>query len=294
MGESLPSVLDLTELEAVVTEALRTRDDSTLSVLGYGEVSVALGWPIDSPQFVCKRTPPFTTDEFAEYNQLVTDYIANIEAGGLAVADTTIVPLGRGDLTIAYLVQPKLDAESLGANILRSAEPDPVHPFVVAVAESLEIVSPTLSIDAQFTNFSWDGSNLTLVDIGTPFIWNESGEMKLDMIPFARMLPAPTRRLAVREMTKLVDRWNDPRRVGLDIVANLYREGLTEWVEPTLLALNKSLGHGAKLTAEEARSFYEEDAKTWPMLKRLQAAERWWRTSIRRRPYDWFIYSTFE
>lgn len=84
---------------------------------------------------------------------------------------------------------------------------------------------PDLSIDAQVTSFSWDGSGLTLVDVGTPFLWDENGKLRFDMKPFIRMLPAPTRRLAARELTKLVTRWNDPRRVGIDIVANLYREG---------------------------------------------------------------------
>ncbi len=60
MNESLPDATELGELEAVVIDALRSRDDSTLNVLGYGEVSIALGWPIDEPKFVCKRTPPFT------------------------------------------------------------------------------------------------------------------------------------------------------------------------------------------------------------------------------------------
>ncbi|MEM7479516.1 MAG: NB-ARC domain-containing protein, partial [Planctomycetota bacterium] len=31
-----------------------------------------------------------------------------------------------------------------------------------------------------------------------------------------------------------------------------------------------------------------------PLLKKAQAAERFWQTTIRRRPYDWFIYSSFE
>ncbi|MEM9564960.1 MAG: DUF6206 family protein [Actinomycetota bacterium] len=284
---------DLVHLEAAVVDALAARDDSSLNVLGYGEVSVALGWPIDDPQVVCKRTPPFTREQFAAYRDLVHEYVDRLGASGLAVAETTVLALPRGDRVVAYLVQPKLDGASLGHRILAGAEPDPEHPLVVAVVEALGVVTPTLSIDAQFPNFAWDGSTLTLVDVGTPFLWDGDGGLRFDMRPFARMIPAPTRGLAVRELTKLVERWNDPRRVGLDVVANLYREGLDEWVEPTVEALNRGLGPGEPVTAEEGRAFYEEDARIWPLLKRLQAAERWWQTTVRRRPYDWFIHSTF-
>lgn len=293
MNESLPSATELHELEEVVVDALRTGDDSTLNVLGYGEVSVALGWPIDTPTFVCKRTPPFTKTQFTGYRDLVSEYIAGVEARGLDVVDTTIVPLNRDDKVISYLVQPMLDSASLGHNVLRAAEPDADHPFLTALVKALEVVSPDLSIDAQVTNFSWDGSRLTLVDVGTPFLWDEAGKLRFDMKPFAQMLPAPTRSLAVRELTKLVTRWNDPRRVGIDIVANLYREGIPEWVDATVAALNQQLD-GDPITANEAREFYEEDVKIWPLLKKLQAAERWWQTSVRRRPYDWFIYSSFD
>ncbi|MEM9135487.1 MAG: DUF6206 family protein [Actinomycetota bacterium] len=285
---------ELAELEAAVVGALADRDDSTLNVLGYGEVSVALGWPIEEPRFVCKRTPPFSPTDFASYRNLVGEYIGALGDAGLAVADTTILAIERGDEVVAYLVQPMFDAATLGHRVLAAAQPDPSHPFLVAVVDALEVVTPTLSIDAQVTNFAWDGSALTLVDVGTPFLWDRSGALRFDMRPFSRMLPAATRPLAIREMTKLVTRWNDPRRVGVDIVANLYREGLTQWIDPTVEALNRGLDPTEPVTAEEGRAFYEEDAKIWPLLKRLQAAERWWQTSIRRRPYDWFIYSTFD
>ena len=294
MSEGVVTQAELADLETVVVEALRNGDDSTLAVLGYGEVSVALGWPIEAPQFVCKRTPPFTPDQFASYRQLVTEYIAKLNESGVAVAETTIVPLERGDRVVAYLVQPMLDAASLGHNVLRASEPDPDHPFLAALGQTLQIVTPTLSIDAQVTNFSWDGSSLTLVDVGTPFLWDNGGQFRFEMKPFARTIPAPTRMLAIREMTKLVSRWNDPRRVGIDIVANLYREGIAEWVDPMVVALNRELAPSQPITAAEAEAFYQEDVKIWPLLKRLQAAERWWQTSIRRRHYDWFIYSSFD
>lgn len=287
------TVDELAELERRVGAALDARDPSSLCVLGFGEISVALGWPIDRPRLACKRTPPFTRAEFEAYEGLVTDYIAQLRAAGQAVADTTILSLDRDDRVVAYLVQDLLDADTLGHRVLRAAEPDPEHPFLVALAGALGLVRPTLSLDAQVTNFGWDGSTLTLVDVGTPFRWDDAGRFLFDIRPFTRMLPAPTRALVVREMTGLVERWRDPRRVAVDIVANLHREGLEEWVRPTLVALNRRLETAEPITDTEALAYYEEDARTWPRLKKLQAVERWWRSTVRRQRYEFFIESTF-
>lgn len=295
MSEVAPLTIDeLAELERLVGAALDARDPSTLAVLGYGEISVSLGWPVAEPRLVCKRTPPFTPGEFAAYGELVIDYVDRLRAAGQSVVETELRHLELDDGRIAaYLVQPLLPSGTLGHNVLRGAEPDPEHPFLVALAGALDLVRPTLSIDAQVTNFAWDGSALTLVDVGTPFVWDDQGRFLLDMGPFTRMLPALVRRLVVREMTALVERWRDGRGVAADLVANLYREGLVDWVAPALVALNGHLDPAEPITAGEARAFYEDDAKTFPRLKRLQAVERWWRTTVRRQRYEFFIESTF-
>ncbi len=106
-------------------------------------------------------------------------------------------------------------------------------------------------------------------------------------------LPQPGWRIHRGGRGPRASRWNDPQRVGVDIVANLYREGIPEWVDATVIALNRQLGADS-VTATEAQKFYEEDVKLWPFLKKLQTVERFWQTSVRRRPYDWFIYSSFE
>ena len=137
---------ELERLEAMVVEALDSRDDSALNILGYGEVSVALGWPVEKPQFVCKRTPPFTKAQFAAYQALVHEYIARLRQEGLDVVPTSIVPLDQGDKIISYLVQPMLTSGTLGHNVLKASEPDPDHPFLTALAATLEVVTT----DAQY------------------------------------------------------------------------------------------------------------------------------------------------
>ncbi len=132
-----------------------------------------------------------------------------------------------------------------------------------------------------------------LLDVGTPFVWDDGGSLVFEMAPFTRMVPAPLRSSVVREMNTAVQRWRDGRGVAVDIVANLHRQGLPDWVAPTVIAMNRRWDWSHPIDAIEAQAFYEEDLKTWPRLKRLQAVERWWQQAVRRRHYDYFIHTTF-
>ena len=287
-----PTDQDLQALEVDVTNALRTGDLSQLNVLGFGEISVALGYPAAAPTHVCKRTPPFSAAGFRQYADAVDRYVDEVRASGLQVVDSEVRSVPRQDSLIAYLVQPLLDADSIGHKVLGSAEPDPEHPFVVALGEAVLVASQRMSIDAQVTNWSWDGSALTLLDVGTPFLWDEQGDLAFSMDPFLTMLPAPTRSLVKKDLTKMTNRWREPRGVALDVVANLLREGLEQWVDPMITALNRNLG-GPGVDRAEAQAMYDEDLKTWPRLAKLKQLERTWQTKVRRRPYDFFIQTTY-
>lgn len=292
--QTQPSIADLTALEAEVNAALEARDESLLPIIGRGEISIALGWPAADPQYVCKRTPPFTPAEFSRYQSLVNEYVHKLRASGQAVVDTQVVSIESGDNVVGYVVQPMLDAATLGHNVLNAATPNPDHPFLAAVADAAASTTSTCSIDAQVTNFAWDGKELTLVDVGTPFLWTASGDLRFEMKPFADMIPALTRGYVIRELTKVIARWNDPRVVAVDVVANLLREGLCEWIDPMLIAVNRRLDLDDPITLAEAQAHYKEDQKTFPTLVRLQRVERWWQEKIRRQTYDWFIWSTFD
>lgn len=292
MPEPSHHITNLEGLERIVFSALQAQDHTTLNVIGMGEISIALGWPTDDPQFVCKRTPPFTTAEFVEYRDLIETYVNQLRATGLDVADTNVVSVETDYGVIGYVVQSIIDPTTFGNRVLAASEEDPDHPLLTALVETVELTGPALSIDAQVNNFSWDGSSLTLVDVGTPFLWSDTGELKLNMKPFARMLPAPTRALAKRDLAQVVSRWREPRTVAVDIVANLYREGLATWVDPMLIALNRGLTFAEPITATEAKKHYSDDLKTFPRLVRLRTIERWWQQSVRRQTYQWFVWTT--
>ena len=288
-----PSAPDLAELEIAVQAALAARDHASLSIVGFGEVSVALGWPLQAPSWVCKRTPPMNRLQFDQYRGLVFDYVDRLRAGGVDVIDTTIHTIERRNDVVAYLVQPMRPADQIGHRVLAAATPDPEHPFLSAIIAALGVVDDRISIDAQVTNFAWDGETATLLDVGTPFMWAGDGSQLFDLTPFEAMLPAPARPSMRKELVELIARWKDPRAVGVDIVANLMREGLDEWVEPMIMALNRSIATGQPIERADAEAVWADDRKTFPLITRLKKVQRTWMTTVRRRPYEFFVNSTY-
>ncbi len=284
---------ELDQLENAVATALRTRSLGDLNVLGFGEVSVALGFPFDQPRCICKRTPPLTYDQYQAYRDLVLGYTEELRRLGVDAVDTDVRAVNRGGKTLAYLVQPLMPAETLGHNILRASEPNPDNPFLVTLSETIGMASSSISIDAQITNWSWDGTTLSLIDVGSPFVWDDRGRLRFDMGPFLPMIPAPVRGQVRRDLEKMINRWQTPRGVAVDVLANLMREGLDEWVEPGLEALNRAVATEHPIDRLEVEQIYDEDRKTWPRLVRLKRVQRAWQTKIRRRPYDFFIQSTY-
>lgn len=292
---SLIDQRDLLRLEQDVQQALAGGDRSSLRIIGYGEVSVALGYPSDEPAVVCKRTPPMTDRQFRNYQQLVERYVAGLDARGVQVAETQVRSVVRkDDDIIGYLVQPLVDSETLGEKVLERSEPDADHPFLVALAATIALADDRLSLDAQVTNWSWHNDSLLLLDVGTPFMWDQNGALIWDMTPIAKMGPALFRSYMIKDITKVITRWQSPRGVAVDVVANLYREKLEDWIPATLEAMNRMLGTANAITAEEGHAMYLEDAKTFPLLKKMQIVERAWQTKVRRRGYDFFVQeSTF-
>ena len=282
----------LIELDRSVRVALEQRDNSGLNLIGFGEISVAIGFPKQNPLFVCKPTPPSTQAELDAFSQLLEDYAVALDELGAAAVETVVMAADRGDYKIGYQIQPLLPKETLGERVLAEAEPDAEHPFLVGLAEIIARTNSRVSVDAQVTNWSWDGNTATMLDLGTPFMWDASGELILDADSMFTSMPAPIRGLAKKDILKLAERWKQPRGVAADVVANLIRIDLEEWVPPTLAIFNRILDPAEPLNEAEARASLAEDAKAFPRLKKLQRAQRFWAERVRRQPYDFFIQPT--
>ncbi len=280
----------LATLEGQVQEALRSGDSSALRVLGYGEISVVLGWPADAPVLACKRLPPFADHEaLARYEALVHWYVAGLERAGVRVVPTELHVAPGSDPAVAFLVQPALPAPSFVPAVLRSGDPVNGHPAVEAVVSAVvRAVRPGLGLDGQLSNWVWLDGRLAYVDVSTPLARDATGGSLLDTGLFVASLPwvlrTPVRRFVA---PSIVGRYHDARTVLLDLSANLLKERLDGWLPVVLDEVNRRVD--PPVDPDEVRRDYASDARLWGALQRVRRADRWWQRSVRRRPYAFLL-----
>ncbi len=281
----------LRQLENLVERALSSDSEEELPMLGYGEISLVLGWPPENPRFACKRLPPFRSRRrFDEYRETLGDYLAALDAAGVRVVQTQMRAVERSDGTVAgYMVQPVLPGDQLAPAVLRRADPDPGHPLVEAVVKTAAAaVSPTVGLDAQLANWTWDGAGLTYIDVSTPLIWSPQGGSRLDLDLLAQAYPAvlrwPLRRFVA---PGILDTYRELRGVYLDLTGNLLKERLDAWLPSFLERLNPHLDD--PLSEEVVHRYYRSDARLWSALLAFRRLDRAWRRRVRRQPYPFLL-----
>lgn len=281
---------DLRELDGLVERALSAGEEQRLPVLGFGEISLVLGWPTDDPQFACKRMPVFgTRTRFESYRRTLEDYVEALRAAGVAAVETQMRGVERTDGTVAgYVVQPVLPAATLAPGILRDGDPASGHPLVAAVVDAAaRTVSPRLGLDAQLANWAWENEALVYIDVSTPMIWGDDGRSRLDLEPLAQAYPAILRRPLRRFVAPgILDGYRDLRKVYLDLTGNLLKERLGAWLPVFLEQLNRHLDQS--LTEQKVHRYYRSDARLWATLLRLRRLDRAWRRRTGR-PYPFLL-----
>lgn len=266
-------------LEEIVGEALSSGREEELCVLGYGEISLVLGWPETEPRFACKRMPAFPSRAaFESYRRSIDDYVVRLEAAGIAVVPTEMRAVSRDDgSVVGYVVQPILEAETLAPAILHRTDPEAGHPLVAAiVGAAATAVSPRVGLDAQLSNWAWRDDGLTYLDVSTPMTWDESDVSQLDLEPLAQAYPAAVRPLLRRFVApRILDGYRDLRDVYLDLTGNLLKERLDAWLPAFLEAIGPQLAD--PLDEPEVHRYYRSDARLWAVLLRLRRLDRAWR-----------------
>jgi hypothetical protein len=281
---------ELRALEDEVSLALAARDPGRLPLLGHGEISLVLGWPPDRPRVACKRLPPFRdAAAFGRYATVVRRYVDELRAGGVRVVETDLRHLVRPDgRVVGFHVQPVLPAGALGTAVLRSGDSAHGHPIVPAVTEAVvEVTHARLGVDAQMSNWAWIEGEPWQLDLTTPFLLDERRRPAFDLTPFLAVLPAPVRPVVQRKMCTLMRRWTTARGALLDMAASLLKERLDAWVDPVLTEVNARVD--APISRSEAARVHASDRRLWPLLFRLERANRWWQLNVRRRPFEFLV-----
>ena len=288
----LISQADLHTLEEQVDAALRSGADDGLGVLGYGEISLVLGWPPADPDVACKRLPVFPDrSRYEAYASAIEDYVHVLRDLGVDVVETEVRSVDRRDGIAAYAVQPALPGETLGVNVLAGADPSVGHPMVGAVVDSVvAAVGPTVGLDSQISNWAWVDQGLRYLDVTTPIMWTD-GRARVDVDLLTRSLPWVLRGGVKRFVVPgLLDRYRTLRLVLVDLCANLIKERLDPWM-PVFIDAIDAIGDTVepRITEEECRKYYRSDARLWEVMLRVRRLDRAWQLGVRRRPYAFLL-----
>jgi len=287
--DELISDAELLELEAVVQDALRTGDRSALDLRGFGVTSVVLAAPVGDPRAACKRVPPFVDRRaFDAYRRVVQGNVDALRADGIDVIDTEVRLVEHGGHLAGYVVQPLLPPDCLAEAVLKAGTPSADHPLVVAMVDHvLAATTDRRGVDAQVGNWAVVDDRVVYLDVTTPFSVDDEGDVELDLDVFLRAGPPVLRPLYRRELPRSMKRWLDPRHALLDLVGNLYKLDLDDWVAPIIAATAGRVD--PPITVAEARDYYSGEVKTWTMLHRAFRGYDWWCRRVRRRPPTMFV-----
>jgi Family of unknown function (DUF6206) len=285
VAASVQTELDLEALDATVEGAIERGDPARLPIVGFGEISLVLGWPPDRPVLAVKRLPVFQDVEAAErYQALVAAYIAALHERGIAVVDTVVRAVAVPGAVHVYLVQPLVPRERVLTMMLASEPHERAGVLVERLVDAICAgVDERLGLDAQAGNWAVEHDRLALFDVSTPLIRSADGRDLLDMAVFASVYPAALRPALRRIAHAIAAQYHDPRGVLLDVASNLHKERLDRCV-PLLLAAAGSRA-GPPVTHREVLRYFHRDRALWLLLQRLRRLDRAWQRAIRGRPY---------
>ncbi|WP_338896091.1 DUF6206 family protein [Streptomyces sp. TG1A-60] len=282
---------ELAGLEAQVQAALRTTDDSSLDVLGYGEVTLVLRLQTDQGTFACKRLPVFPDrGRFERYQEGLDEYLRRLSDSGLNVADTVVWHTHHpsGGIT-AYCLQRELPSQRLCSRLLHTEDETWAKDFFSRFLDRVDgAVNPALGLDAQASNWVESDGELIYIDVTTPLMRDARGRERLDVRLFFSSLPWFLRDAVRVSMTKSIfDKFYETRGVLLDFLGNLHKERLDALIPMFLEQADARLAR--PITAEEVTAYYRDDARMWELIQRLRRADRFWHRRIRRRTYPFLL-----
>lgn len=290
-----PTDAMLAAADAAIDDAIEQRDVSDLKVLGFGEIAVAIAWPTADPQVVLKRTMAYATRAKCERHLTdISDYVERLTEAGVAVLPTTTHVVERPDGRFSgYVAQPLVPKELLAETVIERDEPRADHPLLLALrAFAVKHITPRLSVDIQITNFAWDGEQLVLLDITSPFTYDENGDLD-GLVPdeMLAIVPAFMRAPAMKEVRRVGELYRTLPGALSFVLVLLHRIDQSRWVPTVAAVFDEVLDE--PLDLDQVQAEFERFKKTIPFIKRSARLQRWWITSVRRKRYDAFITDSF-
>ncbi len=296
---TLPGVSDdeLQELERSILQAFASRSTTGINILGMGELGLAVGWPSENPKAVVKRQAPGPADQLDADMDRMHRFHDALVAAGAPVIPTDIRLIGNEHgVQIPYLVQPVVERDDLAENIIANSSPSTDDPILVSIRDTVTRVvtdgqSGGLSIDAQVTNFAWDGEKVVLLDTTPPLIWGSNSGPMYEVGNYLTAVPFALRPVAMQLTKKSGDDYRTVRGVLQQTAVYLLRIDQERWVDSAIACFNEVLD--TPLTRSEVDAAFARVVRDLPTIKRLARAQRMWATRVRKQRYEFFITNSF-
>ncbi|MBU2515411.1 hypothetical protein KJ966_29190 [bacterium] len=280
-------------------------EDSKISarIVGYGEMSTIFLIGDDS-SIAYKRMPLFSSQKQAgdylavynEYCELLTQTGISLPESGTCIVDLPDRPV------ILYIAQEMVPPERFGHRLIHTQNLKTNERMVRLIVDHSQKLwrfcaehNPELEIavDGQLSNWVHmdDGKDtLYYIDTSTPFI-KKKGVHQLDPQVVLKTIPGLLRSFIKDKTVKeVLDRYYDPRKNMIDLVANLFKEQKPDLIAPFIDIINNKLPDGiAPLTFKDVKSYYREDKAIWALFLRLRRIDRWVTSKIRRKRYEYIL-----
>jgi hypothetical protein len=273
-------------------------------ILGYGEISsiFQIGRRTD---VAFKRMPLFRDTAGAEaYIVSYEEYCRLLREAGVRLPDdaTELVEI-PGRPVVLYIGQRLLPPERFGHRLIHSLDEKNASILINKVAEATARIwdynrksAPglELAIDGQISNWVWPDDDprtpLLYVDTSTP-LYRRNGEIQLDPELFLQSAPSFLRWIIRRLFLEdVMTRYFDARQVYTDLAANFYKERRPDLIPAALEAVNRFLPAGEEpLTAREIKKYYKEDKIIWKVFLAFRRLDRWLKTCLLRRRYEFIL-----
>jgi len=307
----------LKELELTIDTVNPEKGKVPIRILGYGEITLVFEIVNDEYNYAYKRLPIFETHEqakkheyiFREYNRFLNEEI-EIKTPPLEIVwfENT-----EGKI-IFYTIQEKIPSESVGNKVIHQVGNNDTELLVLKALREMKKVwtfnkenkTYDVGLDGQISNFAVidydpnnpkvdDNSLLIYIDTVPPF-YRKNGVEAMNIELLTKSMPSFIRGLLkLIFLQDLIDRYYDWRLVIIDLVANFFKEQKRELIPSLITTVNKflkeevSLFNIKPLTLEEVEKYYKSDKFIWNLYQRMRKFDRFIKTKLLRKKYDYYL-----
>ncbi len=291
-----------------------------LKILGYGEISTVMK-PVgkfrrqSSTKWIYKRMPIFPSlEDVKKYRAIYRTYRELLTRDcGLKIPEQKIWYVVRPNGTVSvYALQEMVNPDLIGHKLIRHLTLEQGRLLFKRILNEMQKVwafnqthsDVKIGLDGQISNWALDArqsatrdeqirADLIYLDTSTP-LYRVNGTEQLDPEIFIKNSPSFLRTIIrLFFLQDVLDRYYDFRSVVVDLIANLYKEGVPQFIPQLVQDANELFAtqfqahHLSPLTEKEIKKYYKQDAFIWRFFQTSRKIDKFLTEKIKHRRYEY-------